>query len=112
MSPENYIGLFGFIFIAAMVGAGIGRIFRGPNTRKRLKQYELVRVGMTENEMLSIMGEGYDRSSLKDGRYKYEWRMNSSSYGRYGARTYTGVRKVSIYIKNGRVEEIRPYNVN
>ncbi len=58
------------------------------------------------------MGGGYNKSSLKNNRFKYEWRMNATSYGQYGVRSYQGVKKVDIYIKDGVVEEIRPYNVS
>ena len=70
---------------------------------------------MPEEEMLLIMGEGYNRSLLKNNRVKYEWRINASSYGTYcngvSTRTYSGVKKVTIYTKNGLVEEVKPYNV-
>lgn len=82
---------------------------------EQLQKYWNVKIGMTENKMLSIMGGGYSRSLLKNNRTKYEWRINASSYGTFykgfSTRTYTGVRKVAIYTRNGYVEEIRPYNV-
>ena len=79
--------------------------------RDQLKRYESVSIGMSEAEMLQIMGGGYNKSSLKNNRNKYEWRINATSYGKNGFRAYSGVRKVDIYTKDGRVEEIRPYNV-
>ncbi len=83
--------------------------------RMQLKRYKRIHIGMAENEMLSIMGSGYNVSSLKNNRKKYEWRINATSIGSYGSgtsvRSYSGVRKVDIYTKDGRVEEIRPYNV-
>lgn len=66
---------------------------------------------MPEDEMLSIMGDHYNKSLLKNGRVKYEWRIRASSHSVYGVRFYSGVRKVSIYVKDGVVEEVRPYNV-
>ena len=78
---------------------------------KQLKRYTRIYIGMSSDEMLTIMGRNYNVSSLKNNRQKYEWRINSSSYGRYGYRSYTGVKKVDIYVKDGYVEEIRPYNV-
>ena len=62
-----------------------------------------------------IMGEGYNRSFLKNNRVKYEWRINAtsvgSSYKGTSFRSYSGVKKVTIYTKNGFVEEVKPYNV-
>jgi glutamine amidotransferase-like uncharacterized protein len=61
------------------------------------------------------MGEGYNRSLLKNNRVKYEWRINAtstgSSYKGFSTRSYSGVKKVTIYVKDGRVEEVRPYNI-
>ena len=80
--------------------------------REQLKRYESVTIGMPEEDMLKIMGSGYNKSSLKNNRFKYEWRINATSAKNgLGGRMYSGVRKVAIYIKDGKVEEIRPYNV-
>jgi len=87
----------------------------GNRKRKQLRRYWEIEVDMPEDEMLLIMGEGYNRSYLKNNRTKYEWRINSYSYGSYhnglSVRNYPGVQKVVIYTKNGYVEEIKPYNV-
>lgn len=99
-----------FIIIYACVGTCVGN-------RKitQLHRYWHIKIGMPEDEMLSIMGTGYNRSLLKNSRVKYEWRINASSYGSsykgISTRTYTGIKKVTIYIKDGYVEEVKPYNV-
>lgn len=80
--------------------------------------YINIYLGMSEYEMLKIMGPGYNKSLLKNNRVKYEWRINGSShgssygYGRYRSyhSTYTGVSKVDIYVKDGLVEEVKPFN--
>ncbi len=88
------------------------------NKKKKLEQlqrYWKIETGMTEYEMLSIMGSGYNRSFLKNNRIKYEWRLNaeshSSSYNGFSVRIYSGVKKVEIYVKDGLVEEVKPYNI-
>ena len=82
---------------------------------EQLQRYWDVNIGMPEGKMLRIMGEGYNRSLLKNNRIKYEWRINASSYGSsykgFSTRSYTGVKKVTIYVKNGLVEEVKPYNI-
>ena len=79
--------------------------------KKKMRKYEQVSLGMTEAEMLKIMGKNYNKSSLKNNRFKYEWRYsNGVSASYHGIRAYSGVSKVDIYINNGVVEEIRPYN--
>ena len=67
----------------------------------------MIEIGMTEAEMLDIMGTGYTISKLKNNRTKYEWRIKASSYGQNGFRTYSGVQKATIYCKDGIVEEIK-----
>ena len=80
----------------------------GARKRAQLKRYETIQIGMPESEMLDIMGKGYNRSLLKNNRTKYEWRINASSTGYssggVSTRTYRGVKKVDIYVKDGFVE--------
>lgn len=87
----------------------------GIKKHRQLQRYWDIEIGMTEDEMLDIMGDGSNRSLLKNNRIKYEWRINASSYGSsykgFSSRSYLGVKKVTIYTKNGFVEEVKPYNV-
>lgn len=105
------VGIF-IIIILVILLAGL----QTSNKMHQLKRYEKITINMPEEEMLSIMGTGYDKSLLKNNRVKYEWRINASSYGNnsgsFSTRTYSGVKKVTIYVKNGRVEEVKPYNVH
>lgn len=97
------------IIIAVAVGAG------AKEKVQQLQRYWDVEIGMPEEVMLEIMGGGYNRSLLKNGRTKYEWRINATSYGSsykgISTRSYSGVKKVTIYTKNGYVEEVKPFNV-
>ena len=74
---------------------------------KKLRRYQDINIGMSENQMLNIMGKGYTRNILKNNRIKYEWRINASTYK--GVRT--NVRKVSIYTKNGKVCDVTTHNI-
>lgn len=102
-------------FLVVSVVLLILTLIIGIYKRSVLRRYRFIEIGMEEDEMLSIMGGRYNRSSLKNNVYKYEWRINATSYGSYGngfsSRSYSGVRKVDIYVKDGRVFEIRPHNV-
>lgn len=80
-------------------------------TKPRLRNYEKIYLGMEENEMLKVMGGHPNKTLFKDGRIKYEWRINGSSISQGNVRFYSGVKKVSIYVRNGLVEEVRPLNV-
>ena len=78
---------------------------------KRLRRYLDIQIGMSEQDMLDIMGDGYSRSLLKDNRIKYDWRVTFSNYN-----SSTGVGSllnsgVSVYTKDGYVEEVKPYNI-
>ena len=82
---------------------------------EQLQRYIAIEIGMSETEMLSIMGNGYNRSLLTNNRKKYEWRIEAQSFGTShkgnSIRAYSGVKKVSIYTRNGYVDEVKPYNV-
>ena len=98
-------------YVLSLIGLFVLIMLYRSKFKKLMRSYEKVTLGMTEAEMLKIMGKKYNKSSLKNNRTKYEWRYNngvSSSY--HGIRYYSGVSKVDIYLKDGIVEEIRPYN--
>lgn len=104
------------VIFVAVIGIVFGMCLGQSNKQlEQLDRYWDVEIGMTENEMLAIMGDGYNRSLLKNNRVKYEWRINATSYGSsykgISTRSYSGVKKVTIYTKNGYVEEVKPYNV-
>ncbi len=61
-----------------------------------LENYEKVSIGMSEEEMIKIMGKKYNKSSFKGNRFKYEWRINGTSTSFGGTRFYSNVRKVDI----------------
>lgn len=77
----------------------------------QLKRYTRITLGMSENQMLQIMGGNYNCSLLSGNKKKFEWRINASSRGYSGYREYSGVSKVAIYTKNDSVIEVKPYNV-
>ena len=101
--------------VLIILGSTVIAIYIHNSRIDQLESYWDIEIGMSEDEMLSIMGEGYNRSLLKNNRVKYEWRIEATSYGSsykgMSARSYSGVKKVTIYIKNGYVEEVKPYNV-
>ena len=103
-------GIIVLILLVSLIAYGVGH-----QKVEQLQRYWNVQIGMTENVMLDIMGDGYNRSLLKNNRVKYEWRINASSYGAsykgISTRQYSGVKKVTIYVKDGLVEEVKPYNV-
>ena len=107
-------GLLVFIVVLCVAIFALS-IYMHSKKIEQLQRYWDVEIGMPEHEMLLIMGNGYSRSLLKNNRVKYEWRINANSYGtsykKISVREYSGVKKVAIYVKNGVVEEVKPYNV-
>lgn len=106
--------VFLLAFLISFIACAIA-IHNKKKQRKALRNYIEINIGMPENEMLEIMGGKYNKSSLKNNRAKYEWRINATSTGinsnGVSTRSYSGVSKVDIYTWNGYVEEIKPYNV-
>ena len=96
------------IIIFILIGIACWSSYR---KKAKLEKNWDVEIGMSESEMLNIMGKGYNRSLLKNNRVKYEWRINATSYSSGNTRSYSGVKKVTIYTKDGYVEEVKPYNV-
>ena len=107
MSYYQIIFAFIALCVVIIVIAGI----KGARKKQQLLRSEMIEIGMSEREMLEIMGSGYTLSKLKDNRTKYEWRIKASSYGRNGYRTYSGVQRATIYCRNGVVEEVRGMNL-
>ncbi len=114
MKSEVLFILFSIVF-AVFVVLLFNSVYKTRQKREQLERYEYITLGMSEAKMLEIMGNGYNCSLLKNNRKKYEWRINSTSVGYssngVSSRMYSGVKKVTIYISNGVVEEVRPYNV-
>lgn len=103
------------IFAVVVFGVVFISVAKKNKQLEQLQRYWDVEIGMTEEEMLDIMGEDFNRSLLKNNRVKYEWRINATSRGTsykgISYREYSGVKKVTIYLRNGIVVEVRPYNV-
>lgn len=105
--------IIGFFVFAMLI---VGLTFVINNKRlEQLERYWDVELGMSEDDMLDIMGDDYYRSLLKNNRVKYEGRIEATSHGSsykgISSRVYSGVKKVTIYVKDGVVEEVKPYNV-
>ena len=70
----NTLTIFIIIFIGIIIFTFAVFISFNDNKLEQLQRYWDVEIGMSEDEMLSIMGDGYNRSLLKNNRVKYEWR--------------------------------------
>ncbi|WP_024865644.1 hypothetical protein [Butyrivibrio sp. FCS014] len=109
----NYLFMYLAIFLIVAAIILLAKYAVKAGRRNRVAKISL---GMSENEMLKIMGRRYNKSLLKNDRVKYEWRYSNggstgSSYRGNSVRKYHGVSKVDIYCKNGCVEEVRPHNI-
>lgn len=106
MEDKLLTKLYIILFVSIVTGLVLSFLFICKTLRKyhRLKKYADVTVGMKKEEMLTIMGNGYSKSLLRNNREKYEWRIL------FGSGSYR-VIKVDIYVKDGYVEEVRPFNL-
>ena len=114
---NNQIAMIGVYFIVGTIVFIIASYIVSHSIQKSQKnRIESIELGMSEDEMLGIMGKGYNKSLLKDGRVKYEWRYSNESstgysYAGVSTRKYHGVRKATVYCKDGFVEEVKPFNM-
>ena len=114
------------IIVIAIFIAGI--VFLFVELKKTTPRYlplsyalDLLYLGMSEHEMLEIIGRTsyggmHNKSLLKNNRVKYEWHISNGtssgySYKGFSMREYFGVEKLVVYCKDGIVEEIKPYNL-
>lgn len=72
----NILIWVGIVFVAVFL---IIAVNAGDEEIEQLQRYWDIEIGMTEKEMLDIMGDGFDRSLLKNNCIKYEWRINVNS---------------------------------
>lgn len=106
-----------YVIIGLIIVVAIYFIYVYWKRQAALQRYVDLKIGMSESRMLLIMGNDleYNVSQLKDNRKKYEWRINarSTTYYSHGIAStdYTGVKKLDVYLKDGCIEEIRPYNI-
>ena len=82
----------------------------------QLRNYVNISLGMPEQQMLSIMGPGYNRSLLRDGTVRYEWHISGVSSGfindGFVTMAHDEGSKVDILCDRGVVIEVIPFNVN
>ena len=111
MNPLLIIGAF-VCFPFLLLAIGLGMI-KNQKT-DRLRGYQDVVEGMSEQDMLSVMGGGYSISVLNGNTVKYEWRINGSTNTSgvlfkgavYAHTEQTEAQRVIIYVRNGAVTEI------
>lgn len=113
--PFEIIIIVSLIIVAIILAVVYFRKY-GSHTIQPRSLVDRVTIGMTEHEMISIMGENYTKSLLKNSRIKYEYLFqNAHSVGSYcfgiNSRKYYGAAKAVIYCKNGYVEEVKSYNI-
>lgn len=65
---------------------------------RQLEASEKLREGMTEHDVLKIMGEGFIKEQVDDDAV-YIWKGNVS-------KNYSGIKEVKVYVKNGLVSKI------
>ena len=67
--------ILGGIIASMSFGFIIERMIR----KARLYRYEDIEIGMTEDEVIDLMGFNYTQSLLGRGEIKYEWKIQKTS---------------------------------
>ena len=109
-----------FLYIILIVAAGIVPllpiifIYGGANKNKskpNINRYEEVHYGMTQQQVIEIMGSNYMRSLLADGRVEFLYKVAGYSVATYTAGMriggYERGKSVRVYFRNNSVIEVR-----
>ena len=107
------------LFLGILVGLPVALfvISRKTEEDEFVANHRKIRPGMTKISVVSILGNNYTQSYLKDGTEKLEWRFRNAGYtGRVakGLYMHTGslTRRISVYVKGGRVVEVKSLNMD
>lgn len=99
--------IFGGIIIAMAFGLAIEYMLK----KARLYKYEEIELGMSEDEVIDLMGFNYSENLLGRGKTKYEWRLNGFGFIRYGFFHWMPTKSVEVYVKNGKVYKVLANNM-
>ena len=118
-------------FLFALVIISIPVAIKVVKPKPALRNYVKIQPGMSEADVIGIMGERYNKGFFEDGRIELEWRVNAvssektlggavgTSNGSIGGGLYAGesikedlgVSKVTVVFREDKVVEVRPHNV-
>jgi hypothetical protein len=109
---------FGVIVSIALLGYCIyAKIKEQEAESNYIDSARKIRAGMTKDDVISILGNDYTYSLLKNGIEKYEWRYRKNGYSYRVAKGvsmrqsgYT--RRISVKFKDGIVVEINSLNMD
>lgn len=107
--------IFGMIAFVAIIELTFNIIIQGAKTKKnvRIKNYRNITIGMSEEDLFELMGR-YNSRLIAETYTEYEWVAQEKSYGTRvcGTELYsTEQKKVVVKVVDGKVTEIRPYNI-
>lgn len=99
--------IFAGMIIAMVFGLVIERTIR----KARLYRYEDIEIGMTEEEVIDLMGFNYTQSLLGRGKIKYEWKVNGVGFWQFRMFNWIPSKSVEVYIKRGKVYKVLANNM-
>lgn len=107
------------IFIIGMVVISICIAVNHENANRNIiAAGQSLRIGMSKDNVMSMLGPDYTKSVLASGEEKYEWRVRNGGYSvgykGTGVRSYvpSTTRRLSVYFKNDRVSRYSGLNLN
>jgi hypothetical protein len=86
----------------------VGYVVTGVTRYSQKKRTERIKLGMSEEEMLSIMGKGFSKCSYADGTVVYEYLFSNATSRRSGSfRIFYSARRTLIFCYDGKVEAVK-----
>lgn len=99
------------ILMAILVFFAFGLVIEKIIRKARLYRYEEIEIGMSEDEVIDLMGFHYSQSLLSRGRTKYEWKVNGSMFLNNGIFHFIPTKSVEVYVKGGEVYKVLSHNM-
>ncbi len=91
------VGVFVLIAVVVSIAVLVGARQKKQILARLMRHTELA-VGMPESEMRARIGDGFAYSLLSGGAGMYEWEADKA-------------RKLTVYVRGGKVERILPQNL-
>lgn len=99
------------ILMTILIVMAFGLVIEHLLKKARLYRYEEIELGMSEDEVIDLMGFNYSENLLGRGKTKYEWRLNGFGFIRYGIFHWIPTKSVEVYVKNGKVYKVLANNM-
>lgn len=87
------------IVLVLFLLVSIYSVYLALNKKKQLDKWELIKEGMSAEELIKLMGDGYSVDYKGNDETIYTWAANAPD-------NYQGIRTVKVTCKDGKVSDI------